>query len=286
MRVYEFIRGRSSVSRVRALCRILGVSASSYYRWRSHPLSARAKTDERLLERIWALYEVHRGLYGAPRIHAALTDEGTHCGRKRVARLMRKHQIRAKTVRRFRVTTRPDRFKSHGIDRLQRQFTSAYPNRIWSSDITYIRTHQGWVYLAVILDLHSRRVVGWELAARLTPEVLTSALARALDTRRVGPGLILHSDRGSQYTCEQVQAMIERHGLQQSLGLSCYDNAVTESFMHTIKTEHIQFQHFQTRDEVRSSLFEYIEVFYNRQRKHSSLGMKSPVQFEEQNLSP
>jgi transposase InsO family protein len=199
---------------------------------------------------------------------------------------MRQHDIRAKTVRRFRTTTRSDRFATSGIDRVQRQFAVDRPDRIWSSDITYIPTRKGWVYLAVILDLHSRRVVGWEIAARLNASLLTSALERALDARRIAPGLILHSDRGSQYTCDQVQAIAERHGLEQSFGASCYDNAVAESFMHTIKSEHIQFQNFQTRDAVRPSLFDYIEVFYNRQRKHSTLGMKSPVQFEEQHLSP
>ena len=249
-------------------------------------MSERTVADRQLLERIRTIYTAHRGLYGAPRIHAVLTDEGVRCGRKRVARLMHKSHIRARTVRRFTITTRADRFPSPGVDRVQRHFAVGRPNRIWSSDITYIRTRQGWVYLAVILDLHSRCVVGWELGARLTAELLTSALTRALEKRMITPGLILHSDRGSQYTCERVQTMIEQHGLQQSLGFSCYDNAVAESFMHTIKTEHIQFQQFQTKDEVRPSLFEYIEVFYNRQRKHSTLGMKSPVQFEEQHLSP
>lgn len=247
-------------------------------------MSKRTRADEDLLERIRAIYKANRGLYGSPRIHDALADEGIHCGRKRVARLMRQHHIRAKTVRRFKTTTRSN--ATSGVDHLQRRFSVAKPNRIWSSDITYIRTSEGWVYLAVILDLYSRRVVGWELSARLTAGLLTSALQRALATRTVAPGLILHSDHGSQYTCEQVQTIIEQHGLKQSLGYSCYDNAVAESFMHTIKTEHVQFQNFQTRDEVRPSLFDYIEVFYNRQRKHSTLEMKSPVHFEEQHLSP
>jgi transposase InsO family protein len=284
--IYDFIRERSSISRVRQLCRVLGVSSSAYYRWRAQGMSERARADEHLLEHIRAIYKANRGLYGAPRIHDALADEGIHSGRKRVARLMRQHQIRAKTVRRFKSTTRSDRFTNRGIDRVQRRFSVDWPNRIWSSDITYIPTREGWVYLAVILDLHSRRVVGWELGARLTAGLLTSALERALGARRITPGLILHSDRGSQYTSELVQSMIERHGLEQSFGVSCYDNAVAESFIHTIKTEHIQFQNFQTRDDVRPSLFDYIEVFYNRQRKHSTLAMKSPVQFEEQHLSP
>jgi transposase InsO family protein len=245
-----------------------------------------AKADAQVLERIRAIYTGHRGTYGSPRIHDALHDEGIRCGRKRVARLMRQHGIRAKTVRRFKVTTQSGPRRTTAVDRVQRHFAVDQPNRIWCSDITYIRTRQGWVYLAVILDLHSRRVVGWELSARLTASVLTSALQRALESRSVAPGLILHSDRGSQYTCEDVQAIIDQHGVLQSLGNSCYDNAVAESFLHTIKTEHIQFQDFRTRESVRPSLFDYIEVFYNRQRKHSTLGMKSPVQFEEQHYSP
>lgn len=285
MKIYEFIRERSAVSQVRRLCRVFGVSPSAYYRWRVHPVSLRAKADEYLLERIRAIYKVHRGIYGSPRIHDALSDEDIRCGKKRVARLMREHNIRAKTVRRYKITTRSDRSKQC-VDLVCRDFHVRQPNRIWSSDITYIPTRQGWVYLAIILDLHSRRVVGWELGTRLTASLLTSALDRALAARNFAAGLIVHSDRGSQYTGEQLQTIVERHGLKQSFAFSCYDNAVAESFFHTIKTEHIQFQDFQTRDEVRPSLFDYIEVFYNRQRKHSTLGMKSPVQFEEQHLSP
>lgn len=277
--MYEFIREQSSVSAVRRLCRTLGVSTSAYYRWRTHPVSARWRTDERLWTRMRAIYEANKGVYGAPRIHDTLADEGIRCGRKRVARLMREHHLQAKTVRRFKVTTRARR---SGVDLVQRRFAVDRPNLIWASDITYIRTGEGWVYLAVILDLHSRRVVGWELGARLTSALITSAMHRALETRRIDPGLILHSDRGGQYTGDEMQAIIETHGLRQSLGLSCYDNAVAESFMHTIKSEHIQFQRFETRSQVRPSLFDYIEMFYNRQRKHSTLGMKSPVQFEEQ----
>ncbi len=277
--MYEFIREQSSVSAVRRLCRTLGVSTSAYYRWRIQPVSARRRTDERLWTRMRAIYEANKGVYGAPRIHDALADEGVRCGRKRVARLMRTHHLQAKTVRRFKVTTRA---RGSGVDLVQRRFAVDRPNLIWASDITYIRTGEGWVYLAVILDLHSRRVVGWELGARLTSALITSAMQRALETRCIDPGLILHSDRGGQYTGDEMQAIIETHGLRQSLGLSCYDNAVAESFMHTIKSEHIQFQSFETRSQARQSLFDYIEVFYNRRRKHSTLGMKSPVQFEEQ----
>jgi len=283
--VYEFICERSTVSPVRQLCRVLGVSPSAYYRWRAEPVSEHAKADEQLLKRIRSIHQAHRGVYGSPRVHDSLHDEGIRCSKKRVARLMREHDIRAKTVRRFKVTTRSDRSKQC-VDLVSRDFHVQEPNRIWSSDITYIPTREGWVYLVIILDLHSRRVVGWELGARLTANLLTSALDRALAARNISAGLILHSDRGSQYTGEQLQMVIKRHGLKQSFAFSCYDNAVSESFMHTIKSEHIQFQEFRARDDVRQSIFDYIEVFYNRQRKHSTLGMKSPVQFEEQHLSP
>lgn len=242
-------------------------------------MSLRRRMDEHLWGRIRAIYDTNKGVYGAPRIHDSLADEGIRCGCKRVARLMRERHLQAKTVRRFKVTTRARR---NGVDLVRRRFMVDRPNRVWASDITYIRTGEGWVYLAVVLDLHSRRVVGWELGARLTAVLITSAMHRALETRCVDPGLILHSDRGGQYTGDEMQTIIESHGLRQSLGLTCYDNAVAESFMHTIKCEHIRFQRFETRAEVRSSLFDYIEVFYNRQRKHSTLGMKSPVQFEEQ----
>ena len=284
--MYDFIRERSGPSRVRALCRVLGVSPSAYYRWRAHPMSHRRSVDAELLERIRAIHHANRGLYGSPRIHDALRSQGIGCSRKRVARLMREHHIRAKTVRRFRVTTRSGRAQHRCVDLVERRFHVERPNRIWTSDITYLWTREGWAYMAVVLDLHSRRVVGWELAARLTTDLVTTALARALTTRPIATGLVLHSDRGSQYTSQEIHRLTREYGIQQSHGFSCFDNAVTESFFHTLKTEHIRFETFQTRQQARVSLFDYIEVFYNRQRKHSTLAMKSPVQFEEQHLSP
>lgn len=279
--IYEFIRERSSVSRVRALCRVLEVSSSAYYHWRSNPVSTHRRVDRQLLERIGAIHQANRAVYGSPRIHDALLGEGVRCSRKRVARLMREHHIRAKTARRFQVTTRAAGSLGRCVDMVQRCFSIHQPNRIWTSDITYLWTREGWVYLAVVLDLHSRRVVGWELGARLTTQLVTAALQRALQTRPVRAGLVLHSDRGSQYTGAEIGRIAQAHGLRQSHGLSCYDNAVTESFFHTVKTEHLQFENFETRDQVRSSIFDYIELFYNRQRKHSALGMMSPVQYEE-----
>ena len=244
-------------------------------------MSTHQKADTELLDRIAAVHQASRGVYGSPRVHDALKGEGIRCSRKRVAKLMREHHLRAKTVRRFRVTTHSGRLRRPCVDLIQRRFDIGSVNRIWTSDITYLLTGQGWMYLAVVLDLSSRRVVGWELSTRLTTELVTMALQRALDTREVAPGLILHSDRGTQYTSQEVGLMIREHGLRQSHGLSCYDNAVTESFFHTLKTEHLQFEHFETRDHARASLFDYIEIFYNRQRKHSTLGMISPEQYEK-----
>ena len=249
-------------------------------------MSNHRRADERLLEHIRAIHHASRGLYGSPRVHAELVAEGIRCSRKRIARLMRVHQIRAKTVRRFRITTRSGEATQRCVDLVKRRFSVERPNRIWTSDITYLWTREGWAYLAVVLDLHSRRVVGWELRARLTTELVTTALARALQTRHTANGLVLHSDRGVQYTSQDMRLLVHEQGFQQSYGFSCFDNAVTESFFHTLKTEHIRFETFETRQQARASLFDYIEVFYNRQRKHSTLGMKSPVQFEEQHLSP
>ena len=265
------------------MCRVLEVSVSAYYRWRRYPISKHRQADGELLKRIRHIHQATRGLYGAPRIHDGLAQEGIRCGRKRVARLMREHRLHAKTVRRFRVTTRPGQSHRPCVDLVQRCFKVRSANRTWTSDITYLWTRQGWAYLAVVLDLYSRRIVGWELRDRLTADLVTAALARALGTRPVTSGLVLHSDRGRQYTSQQTERLAQDYGLQQSYGFSCFDNAVTESFFHTLKTEHVRFESFETREEARRSLFDYIEVFYNRQRKHSTLGMKSPVQFEEQN---
>jgi len=250
-------------------------------------VSRHRRVDSELLERIRAIHEASRGIYGSPRIYDALVEEGIRCSRKRVARLMHEHHIRARTARRFRVTTRrASSAESCCVDLVRRCFHVQTLNHTWTSDITYLWTREGWIYLAVVLDLCSRRVVGWELSTRLTTELVINALRRALEARRTDTGLVLHSDRGSQYTSYEMQLLAQEHGIRQSYGICCFDNAVTESFFHTLKTEHICFETFETRQQARNSLFDYIEIFYNRLRKHSTLDMKSPVQFEEQNLSP
>lgn len=263
------------------MCEIFGVSRSAYYRWRTHPMSTHRRIDGELLDRIRAVHRASRTIYGSPRIHDALVEQGVHCGRKRVARLMREHYIRAKIARRFKVTTKRSSSQHGCIDLVKRSFRSEHLNHTWTSDITYLWTREGWVYLAVVLDMSSRRVVGWELSSRLTTELVTNALVRALRTRYTSRDLVLHSDRGSQYTSQEMNLLAQEHGIRQSYGFSCFDNAVTESFFHTLKTEHTQFETFETRQQARNSLFDYIEIFYNRNRKHSTLNMKSPVQYEE-----
>jgi transposase InsO family protein len=195
---------------------------------------------------------------------------------------MRLHGIRAKTVRRYKVTTRSGSSQAIPTDLVQRNFTAVAPDRVWTTDITYIWTHEGWAYLAVVLDLFSRMIVGWELSSRLTASLVTSAMNRAISCRRPEEGLILHSDRGSQYASDEYVELVKEHQFQRSMGRtgSCYDNAVTESFFHTLKTEHINFYRYETRVEARTSIFDYIEIFYNRQRKHSTINNMSPVQYE------
>jgi putative transposase len=265
------------------LCRVLGVSRSGYYAWHHRRPSSRQEANERLAQQIAEIHQQSRQTYGSPRIVKALRQQGICCNRKRIVRLMQLRHIRAKTKRRFKVTTHTDHRLPVANDLVQQNFAVSAPNRVWTSDITYLWTREGWVYLAVILDLYARRIVGWELSNRLTADLVTTALQRAVDWRKPEPGLILHSDRGSQYAGQELQILVERYTIRQSMSTkgNCYDNAVTESFFHTLKTEHTFFERYQSRQEARQSIFEYIEVFYNRQRLHSTIGYRSPSQFEE-----
>lgn len=269
--------------RVKELCRVLGVSRSGYYRWRTQLKSRRAESNERLLESIGAIYRQHRGTYGSPSITDALHQLGWRCGKNRVARLMRLHGIRAKTKRRFRVTTHSTGTHSAAPNLVQRQFCASASNRLWCSDITYVWTREGWLYLAMVLDVYSRRIVGYALGARLTATLVTEALERAIRMRTATGETIFHSDRGSQYASRELQALLQQHGLRQSMSStgSCYDNAMAESFFHTLKTELIYWERYETRAQAAHSIFEYIEIFYNRHRRHSELGYRSPVDFEQ-----
>jgi putative transposase len=238
--------------------------------------------NERLLEAIRAIHRSSRGIYGSPRIHAELRGLSKGYGRKRIARLMREHGIHAKRKRKFRATTD----SKHGFpvsgNVLDRKFSVATANRAWVADITYVATRGGWLYLAAVMDLYSRRIVGWAMDSRMGRHLVEDALHMACINRNPGPGLLHHSDRGSQYASDDYQQLLTSHGMVCSMSRrgNCWDNAVMESFFGTLKTELIYHRNYETRSVAQSEIFEYIEVFYNRQRLHSALGYRSPEDFE------
>jgi transposase InsO family protein len=264
------------------LCRTLLVSTSGFYAWCRRGLSLRAQEDAALKVEIRAAHAASGKTYGSPRILEDLKADGQHVGRKRVARLMREEGIEGQRKRRFRVTT--DSRHSHPVaaNQLNRNFTASAPNKIWVTDITYIWTREGWVYLAAILDLFSRRVVGWSMDSRIDQTLALDALGMALRTRRTEPGLLHHSDRGVQYASGDYQAQLRECGIVCSMSRKgdCWDNAVAESFFSTLKAELVHRTDYVTRRQARASVFEYIEAFYNPRRRHSALGYVSPVDHE------
>jgi putative transposase len=280
---YRFIEAHCKRHPVRLMCRVLRVSVSGYYAARGRPPSARTERQTALTARIWTIHAASRDTYGAPRVHVELTAQGIPCSKNTVARLMRQARIVPKTVRRFRVTTDSRKTKA-APNLLGRLFTAAQPNRCWLTDITFIPTRAGWLYLAVIIDLHSRAVVGWAMRERMDRQLAMDALGMALDRRGAAPD-ILHSDRGSLYAMAEYRALLLHHGIRQSMSrkADCWDNAPMESFFHTLKTELVMHCDYRTREQARSSLFEYMEVFYNRQRRHSTLDYASPLAFEAMN---
>jgi len=264
------------------MCRVLGVSRSGYYGWRKQPQGKRRNDNDKLLLSIKELYRKNRGNYGSPRITDDLRDQGFCCGKNRVARIMKANGIVAKTKKKFKATTNSKHNLPVAENLLKQDFTSPKPNAIWVSDVTYIWTNEGWLYLSVILDLFSRQVVGWAMSDRLTADFVIRSLYQAIGRRRPPPGCIFHSDRGVQYACTDFREVLKHYGFRQSMSKKgdCYDNAVAESFFHTLKTEHVYQHSYSTRAEAQHSIFEYIEIVYNRQRKHSALGYRSPVSFE------
>ena len=280
---HQFIDANRACYPVRRLCRALRVSVSGYYAACGRPVSARGERQETLTGCIQAIHATSRATYGAPRVHAELSAQGEICCKNTVARLMRKAGIVPKTVRRFRITTDSRKTKA-SPNLLGRVFTAAEPNLCWLTDITFIPTRAGWLYLAVMLDLHSRAVVGWAMRERMDGQLVMDALSMAIDRRGAPPG-ILHSDRGSLYAMAQYRAVLSHHRIRQSMSRKgdCWDNAPMESFFHTLKTELVMHCDYQTREEARASLFEYMEVFYNRQRRHSTLNYASPLDFEALN---
>lgn len=281
---FHFIAAHRADFRVRSLCRVLGVSPSGFYAWVRRPAPRQAQRNAALLVHIRAAHAASRRTYGAPRIHQELRAQGLPAGRHRIARLMRREGIVACTERRFRWTATARAELPAAPDRLRRDFTAEAPDQRWVSDITSVRTGQGWLHLAVVLDLYARRIVGWAMAPLLDQALAHEALAMALAERRPAPGLLFHSDRGGPFLSLRVQQLARRARLILSTSRPgrCLDNAVAESFFHTLKTELVYQHRYRTREEARLAIFEYLAAFYNRTRRHSSNGYRSPDEQEAQ----
>ena len=265
------------------MCRVFLVSRSGYYRWRCRAESRRAIENRCLDAHIKAIFKKHKGRCGSPKITDELNDMGFPVGKNRVARRMKENGLRSIVRRKYRATTDSKHSYPVAENLLQRDFTSSSPNRVWVSDITYISTKSGWSYLTVFIDLFSRRVVGWALSSSLSTEMVLAALKRAIRNRRPGAGLIIHSDRGVQYACKDFRKLLKNHHFIQSMSRKgdCWDNAVAESFFGILKSELIHHEHFKGPQDTLKAIFEYIEVYYNKKRKHSTLGYKTPFQFEQ-----
>jgi putative transposase len=281
--IFNLIDAERASYPVAVLCRVLGVSKSGYYAWRGRPPSERRRQDALLTEKIREIHSRSRQTYGYPRVHAELRSLGVRCGRRRVARLMRAAGLRGCVRGKKRRTTRRDPRAAPAPDLLCRDFVAVRPNKIWLADITYIPTREGFLYLAFILDTHSRKVVGWSMAAHMRTKLVVDALEMAVWRRGPVAGLVHHSDRGIQYTAISFGKRLEEAGIVPSMGRTgtALDNAMAESFIATLKTELVHRRHFPDREVARSAIFEYLEGFYNRRRLHSALGYKSPVSYEE-----
>lgn len=279
---FEFIEAEKAQFPIAFMCDRLGVSKSGFYAWRQRPPSARKLEDARLATEVRAAYAGSKGRYGSPRVHRELVANGRRVGKHRVARLMRENGLRGRRKRRFRHTTDSDHTMPIAPNTLAREFTVHAPNEVWVTDITYIPTREGWLYLSAILDLFSRRVVGWSMSERMTRQLALDALTMALRARTPPLGLLHHSDRGSQYASADYRAALAAAGIECSMSRkgNCWDNAVAESFFATLKTELVHETDWATRAEARSAIFEYLEVFYNRRRRHSSIDYVSPEEFE------
>ena len=284
---YRFIEVEKAAYPIALMCRVLQVSRGGYYAWRTRPESARSRSDRKLLVDIRAAHKASRRTYGSPRMQRELLAQGHSVGRHRVARLMRLDGLRGRRRRRFRTTTQSNHAHPVAANQLERQFAVEAPNQAWVTDITYIWTLQGWLYLCVILDLYSRRVVGWAMSERINQALTLGALKMALAGRAPKPGLVHHSDRGSQYAAKLYRRLLKARGIECSMSRKgdCWDNAVAESFFATLKVELVYETLFITRAQARQGIFEYIEAFYNRVRRHSYLGYVSPVDYEGDNAS-
>jgi transposase InsO family protein len=279
---FGFIRAEKVNHTVAMLCRVLQVSRQGFYAWLTRRPCERHQKDATLARTIRKVFDKHRRRYGSPRVHLELRDAGVLTSRKRVARLMRQNGLVAKCRRRFVCTTNSVHRYAVAPNVLARNFTPVAPDRVWAADITYVPTHEGWLYLAVILDLYSRRVVGWSMQPYIDRRLVLGALRMAVQARHPAPGLVHHSDRGVQYACDDYREALARAGAAPSMSRTgdCWDNAPVESFFSSLKRELLEETDFATHNEARAALFEYIEVYYNRHRRHSTLGYRSPMDYE------
>jgi putative transposase len=280
---FRFVDAEKAHFPVSLLCKMVGISKSGYYAWKSRPPSKRSREDAALTEKIREIHRRSRETYGYPRVHAELRSLGARCSRRRVARLMRRAGLRGCMRGRKRSTTRCDPRAVPAPDLVKRDFCATAPDRLWTADITYLRTDEGFLYLAFVLDVYSRKVVGWSMASHLRTELVVDALEMAVWRRKPKAGLVHHSDRGVQYTALSFGKRLEEAGIVPSMGRagSALDNAISESFISTLKCELVHRSRFPNREAAKSAVFEYLEAFYNRRRLHSSLGYVSPERYEE-----
>lgn len=279
---YQFISDHREIFRVGRMCTVLDVSRSGYYAWLHRPDSARKKENKNLATRIKVIHGQKHKAYGSPRIHKELNENGVKCSRNRVARIMKQEGIRAIVPRKYKATTDSKHNLPVAPNLLKQDFDIKEPNKVWLADITYISTLEGWLYLAAVMDLGCRRIKGWSMSNRLTKELTLNALKMAICNNHITTGIIHHSDRGSQYASNEYQKLLTDNGMIPSMSRkgNCWDNAPMESFFHTLKTEWVYGLKYNTRQEAKTSLFRYIEIFYNRQRRHSALQYMNPCQYE------
>jgi putative transposase len=281
--IFPFIDRHKDVWPVTVMCETLGVSPQGFYAWRSRPKSEQERRRAALVVEICAVHAEAKGRYGSPRVHAELVAKGVPCCVNTVAKLMSDNDIRAKTARKFRNTTDSNHSLPVADNLLSREFDAQGPNERWVTDITYIWTREGWLYLAVVEDLYSRMVVGWAMSDTMTSRLVVDALEMAVARRLPDEGLLAHSDRGSQYASEHYQRLLAQHGIECSMSGKgqCWDNAPMESFFASLKKELVHHEDYQSRAQARASIVEYIEMFYNPKRRHSSLGYLSPAEYEQ-----
>lgn len=287
---YQFIKNQKTIHRVSRLCDVLAVSKSGFYDWLKREISDRSKQNQSLLKKIMVISKRSNECYGSPRVHAELQAAGERVGKNRVAKLMRSARIQAKTHQKFKWVQKSrgqNNRQSDEENHLNRQFNASKPNEKWVSDTTQVKTRKGWLYLAMIMDLYSRRIIGWSMACRNTEKLALDALEMAISCRGNVKNVLLHSDQGVQYTSSAYRQLLKEQGIMYSISRkgNCWDNAPAESFFHTLKTELVMFEDYHTINEAKMSLFSYIESFYNRKRRHSTIGYKTPHEYEDMLLA-